>query len=423
MTAPAEQKEKTAAVLFAGFMALALGGAGLLVAALAVGIERAVAGETVEQQRSRQRRRGWLAEQRAWLGADHDRRLSRTEARRAWLEAGGAPEAKPAEPGRARRFGAGLRRLIARTAVGVSDFAAGAKDGWQAGEQTRRQGGGFRDIAGSRPGPAEPPAESPAAGVCSNCKRPGVPIAAAGLCADCEAVFRPRQQPPPAGAQVDLSWTCKQCPATGTGYTSDDEMQADAQRHFDTAHGAGDIDQTGPESPADEHPQPTPADDPAGIPAGPDEGETMTDRTPDRRHRHHSAAGPTPPARQAPATESNATVLRAQLQTAQATLHRIADLTDKLASERGTLDGQVTRAEEFAQATGQTTQCRQALDESKTVSTQMGARLGEFSQNAVSAEEQMAQAADGLKVAEQAEDSLHASGADGRAVAPAGANA
>ncbi len=125
----------------------------------------------------------------------------------------------------------------------------------------------------------------------------------------------------------------------------------------------------------------------------------------------------------APAAESNATVLRAKLTTTKGTLQQIADLTDQLAAARSALDGQVRDAEEFAAATGQSAQTTQALDESRAVSTAMGDRLSEFNQNAVSAEEQVTQAADGLRVAEEAEDSLRSAGADGRAVAPAGANA
>jgi len=126
------------------------------------------------------------------------------------------------------------------------------------------------------------------------------------------------------------------------------------------------------------------------------------------------------PAPNAPAAESNATVLRTKLAGAQDSLHRIAELTDQLAQARTTLDGQVRDADEFATATGQSSQARQALDEATALSASMGQQLGDFSQGAVSAEEQMGQASTGLRVAESAEDELRAAGADGRAVAPAG---
>lgn len=125
------------------------------------------------------------------------------------------------------------------------------------------------------------------------------------------------------------------------------------------------------------------------------------------------------PAPAAPATESNATVLRAKLQTTTGTLQRISELTDQLAAERATLGHQVRDASEFAIATGQSAQAQQALDESNQLATSMGEQLGNFSQGAVSAEEQMSQASNGLKVADDAEDALRSSGGDGRAVAPA----
>lgn len=128
-----------------------------------------------------------------------------------------------------------------------------------------------------------------------------------------------------------------------------------------------------------------------------------------------------PPAAQA--TESNATVLRSKLQTTSGTLTQIAELADQLAQQRSTLDAQVRDADEFATATGQSSQARQGLDEARALSQAMGEQIGAFSQGAVSAEDQVRQASDGLRVAEDAEDQLRSAGADGRAVAPAGANA
>lgn len=514
-----EQKNKTAKALFIGFFGLALGWAGVLVAAVAVATESAWGGGTVERDRARERSRGWLGEQRAWLDADHKQRTARADARRQWLEAGGDPATEPAGPSRAKRVGSGIRRLLANVAVAGSDFVGGFRDGWKAAKETRASGGGFRDIASARPeGEAR----------CTNCRRHGIPVAEAGLCADCLAVFERPAVPNGATNGVvhesneykPVSNHCTRCSACGwvsldlpsqaaaesafaKHYCHPTSADPDASRRLDEA-----LERTKPQAPptttakgdgintcprcggplastrqlgracphcdrfggddkaawiadcprchtecyvrtvrprtelnpghqstaririhylndsivcpteeqiraeengADAIKPASTARTQAGT-ATTSEGDTMTAPTP-------SASAPVA------ATESNATVLRAKLTTTKTTLHRIAELTDHLAKERATLDGQVRDADEFATSTGQSAQARQALDEANAVSTSMGARLGEFSQNAVSAEEQVAQAADGLRVAENAEDELRSAGADGRAVAPAGANA
>lgn len=551
MTAPQQQKEKTAAVFFAGFMALALGGAGVLVAALAVGIEQAWSGGATERGRARQRGRGWLANQRAWLDADHAQRMAAAQERREWLEAGGDPAAEPAKPSRARRAGAALRRAVAHVALGASDFAAGARDGAKAANETRKEGGGFAEIARTRPG---------AAAVCSNCKRAGIPVVRDGLCADCVPAAAREQTaaPAPAGqtcrgcrrpVPVGFDGYCTTCrPASMPGTPApsgqagtpsppappkpalprpaspapspaaapipdalrgwdDPRVRARARQYAPNCSLCGavmviyenlsaqghhsnhvyyrctscQIGQVGLawwelDNDVRDHPvwQPRPRPSAARTtqpPKPPPTSASMpapappTAPTPDRNREHRRIlihcsvcgapciprvadlaeatawnlsqyvcpdcrnkptegapmASPNQPT--APAAESNATVLRAKLDAAKTTLHNMADSTDRLANDRAALDRQVRDAEEFASATGQSAQARQALDEAKAVSEQMGVRLGEFSQGAVSAEDQMAQASAGLKVAESAEDELRAAGADGRAVAPAGGDA
>ncbi|MET0416629.1 MAG: hypothetical protein ABW022_11480 [Actinoplanes sp.] len=486
MTAPTEAKERTAAVWFAGLMTLAMGGAGLLVAALAVGLQRAATGELAEGQRSRERRASWLGQQKAWLAADRDRRMAHAEQRRQWLAAGGDPTLEPTRPSRGQRFGAGLRRLVARTAVGASDFAKGAGEGWRAANQTRKAGGDFRQIAASRPGGQTE--------VCSNCRRDGVPVADAGLCADCVTHEQAADAPAPQQCsncrqirQVGPDGACADCHSDTPAQVGQPLMNGehvaqtsngariarnvcgscgkpapDRQRlcAFCESHEPIEPDSLLIELPRREPaPQPlfhNPLTDPA--PAYPSEyvrSETLPClrcekpvRVPAQRsefkdrspvycgecavQRNTTPEGDPMPddstqrqIRTAPGItgESNATVLRSKLSATQSTLHQVADLTDQLAALRTTLDGQVRDADEFAQVTGQSAQARTALDEASALSSSMGEQLGDFSQGAVSAEEQMRQASDGLRVAENAEDELRAAGADGRAVAPAGANA
>lgn len=359
-----EVKTRTAAAFFAGFLTLALGGAGVLIAALAVGIERAWNGGEVERDRARERSRGWLDNQRAWLDADHKRRTVEAESRRRWSDSGRDPSTKPQNHRTWDRFATSIRRLFANLVLGIADFIRGFRDGWRAARRARADGADFWETCNTRPH-------------CTNCGRPCIPVNAVGWCED-----------------------CAEC-----------------------SHWPDDEDETQPQPLPDDEPEDDPQPEPGGQSAPDAEPDAIPPATPDEPDTSEEKTMPETATNPAPAAESNATVLRGKLTGMKSTLHRIADLTDQLARERATLSGEVRDADEFAQTTGQSAQARQALDEANAVSASMGERLGEFSQNAVSAEEQVAQAAEGLRVAENAEDELRAAGADGRAVAPAGANA
>lgn len=507
MTAPDSGREKTAKALFVGLFGLALGWAGVLVAAVAVAVENTWSGGAVERDRARERRQGWLAGQRAWLDADHQRRVEQANQRQAWLAAGADPTTEPAKPSKAKRLGAAVRRVVAHVAVAGSDFVGGLRDGAAAANDTRKNGGTFRDISCSRPGP-----------VCAQCKRHGIPVVGDGLCADCAAVTAEQQETGQRRtAEPSPRQRCRNCrreaPLGFNGVCADCEQPTAGslvtpKAEEPLARLAADVDAT-------RRRYPTPIDTcpkcgnqrpitPSGwcepctvagphrfcdhckgvmrfsgrqfvhgsgwtcsrkAPPGADHvsGPPQSGRTRQGQNRkllvHCSVCGtpwladdldehtrwhldlfvcdpcrdkirnesegepmtsPSQPTSTPTAAESNATVLRGKLLTTRTTLGRIADLTDQLAKERTKLDAQVRDADEFATATGQSSKARQALDESRAVATVMGDRLGEFSQGAVSAEEQMTHASDGLRVAEEAEDSLRQAGADGRAVAPAG---
>ena len=129
------------------------------------------------------------------------------------------------------------------------------------------------------------------------------------------------------------------------------------------------------------------------------------------------------PAQTAPQGESNAAILRGKLQSIGAKAGHVSEHTDALAKLQQQMEAEVRDAEEFAQATGQSSQTRQALDEVSTLTRAMTAGLDQFSALAVDAEDGMGQASQGLRVAEDADDQLRQAGADGRAVAPAGTHA
>lgn len=156
MTAQTDTKETVAAAGFAGFMALALGPVGLLLAAIAVGIDRAWTNGVGSGTVPAAARRGWaesVAGHRAWLDWDRQHRARYRAARRRWLADGADPATAPARPGMGSRFGAWLRRLWARTAVTGTEFGAGFADGWRAARKVQDEGGGFADIVRARPEP------------------------------------------------------------------------------------------------------------------------------------------------------------------------------------------------------------------------------------------------------------------------------
>lgn len=345
MTAPVQQQtnEKAAAVTFGVVLALMLGGVGVVIAALAVGAEKAWNGGRAEGHRAAQRRRSWLDQQRAWIDADTQARAARTKARTEWLRSGSDPAAEPARLSLWQRSRDWFRRGVANTAVGATDFREGFADGWRSANETRRAGGGFRDVATARPSAPEREAANP------------------------------KQD---------------EAPATSRDSAPSPEDRADS---------------ASTEPPTNQ------------LPTTPLPRE-LRDRLAPHNGKDHTMTQTTSPQQQA---ESNATVLRGLLGGIQSTLGQVSDNTDALAALRNKLQHQVDRAEEHATSSGQSSQARQSLDEARQVVTLLGQHLGAFSEGTVSAEDQVGQASAGLRSAEEAEDSLRAGGADGRAVAPA----
>lgn len=388
MTATEQRNENRAAALFAGFLTLALGGAGLLIAAVAVGVERAWAGGTDERNRARERTGSWLDSQREWLAADHQRRVARSRAARAWVAAGSPADQRPSKPSRATRFGVALRRAVANAALGAVDFGRGMREGWTNAEQVRREGGQFQDIWQARRGPAAEVGQvvgsqadrtEPAASETGPTPPQGGPSApgdATSLPEEAASVTPNESKPavPPSPVALDRAMP-------------DDTVVDDTPPST-----------AGTPAPATTAPNPNP-----NIIEGALVTETETAAV--------SQA------------ESNAAVLRGLLAGINDKVGEVADVTDNLAAVRTQLQGQVQQADEFATATGQSTQAKQALDATNAVVAQMGKHLSDFTDGSVHAQDQLGQASDGLRVAEDADDQLRSAGADGRAVAPAGAHA
>lgn len=151
-----DRREQAAAGWFTIAMGLLFGGAGVVLAALAVAIDY-----TLKRDRQRVRGEWWrqsVADSQAWLARDREARAAWREARRQWWRDGADPAKRPAKPPLGARIGAWMRRTHARATVGadtsggaLSRFWRGFLAGWSAADKVRRSGGRFRDIAAARP--------------------------------------------------------------------------------------------------------------------------------------------------------------------------------------------------------------------------------------------------------------------------------
>lgn len=395
MTAP-DQKEEVAAVGFVGFMTMALGPLGFLIAAVSVGIERMWNGGAQERDRARERGRGWLGEKRDWLAADHRRREDRRRKRRNWLTAGADPSTEPAEPRRGRRLRDGIRRAIARAAIAVADFAAGARDGWQAAQKVRKNGGSLRDIATARPE------------VCGLCRRPRVPVVDNGLCADCvraeDAQWqRPDEDGPTGPRPIDhperlrnVEYNCPACGDSRDGYQSEEEAYAALKRHRDA-------DCTGPtrETPAGQPPV-----NPMGLDDGTphqyeDEGDNMAEST-----QSQTSAAP-----------SNASVLQDKLIEVRAQVTKQVDAIDGAAIAAKEIAQKATAAADLATLTDQAAVTIGLIAAVNQAAALTGAAAAEASTDLANLENLLRDAIDAQGVIQTAENDLAAVGAGASAIA------
>lgn len=360
-----EKNETVAAAWFAGVLALAAGGAGLLIAALAVGIERSWSRRGGGRDLRDARRRDRYGDALAWLAKDRTDRDRYRQQRRDWWRSG-AQGNPPRRAGFKRRLGTGLLRRILAAFVAVRDFREGFREGWKAAHDAWQGGAGWWQTVKTRPSYVDPDELEP------------VPL--------------DRLPDEPTQADPSLDEIDAQCPR--------------CQRWGISKRGGGFVHTANksPDCPAND-PQP-PADPPADQPASPtDQGV------------------PDMPNTATPQGDSNAAVMAAHLEGVRVEQEKISDLADQLAAARASVQAKVVAASEFAEQTGQSAETRQALDASTAVVTQLGEQIGGVSDSATEAAEQIAAAQQGLRVVIEAEDALTSAGADGRAVAPAGAGA
>lgn len=360
MSGQHEAKEDVAALGFMAFLALCLGGAGVLVAALAVGVERAWSGRQGGSDGD-----GWgqsVADHRAWLDHDRAQRAAWRQARRQWWRDGADPAKRPAQPSWAVRAGSAARRWWARLIVSADRtyraggrFGAGFRAGWVAAQQARRAGAPAGQVARTRPGDEQPQ------GV--------VPPESTGDQPEVTPPVKWDPEPEPEAAPTPPPWAAGEEDPTGT-------------------------------------PQPEPTTD---TTTAKNAGGTMPTST-------------ATPAAGAPTGETNLDLVVADLAAIRGHLARIQDLNDQMGGARAALDGAVTAASERANAAGATAATRQALDEAGAVAAQLGRHVSNVSDASAAASDHVAAAEAGLKPAQDAQDTLHTAGATGEFVSAATAD-
>ncbi len=368
-------REKAAAVGFVAFLGAALGPVGLLVAAVAVGVERAWGGDA-GRAHTAERTRQSVADHRAWLARDRARQAAWRQARRDWYRGGADPATRPELPTGAQRAGAGVRRLWARLVVGAADFVAGCRDGWRAGRRVLDEGGTPWDAARARP--VDELVELWRGELTDE----ELDLVARRLC--CWAVAtKPGGGFRYCGAPVE------------PGFIYCDP-------HLDEA---------------DREPQPQSDDD---------GGDRAADSDPTSNAGPETDGDPemTAPTTTAPAQgETNLQVLLLLLEQIGQHAVAISDSLDAVKSRATQVQSLTTRAEEFAAAKGAPAATRQALDAAKQMVAQLMQHLGGMSEAATAADDEVGQAVAGAKPAIDAEDLLHSSGATGDIVATATADA
>jgi hypothetical protein len=377
---------------------MALGPVGLVVAAIAVGAERAWS-RNRNPNRAAAARQDRAAEARAWLDRDAREQAAWRAARRQWWADGADPDTEPKRPGGRWRQ---AKRAYARATVAGTEFAHGFREGWQAADQVRQQGGSLRDIAKARP-PR-----------CPNCNRrlDLVPADHLDLC-------KPAASQPEAGDRHQERAFCGRCGRPGPWRNEGDgkALAADAERHRCPDGVKPPIDwdvepateaEQRAEDEADARDRDTENIDPN---IQNDQGEPQMSNTDTKQTSGNGSAQPR--------GESNAAVTEAKLGAIRGTQEKISDAIDQLAAMRAELEQQVADANEFAEGTEQSAATRQALDAATALAAQLGQHLGQFSDTAEQAVEETSAAREGLRPVVEAEDALAQVGAGGQSVARA----
>jgi hypothetical protein len=348
-----DARTNAAAAWFTVALGLMFGGAGVVLAAVAVGFERALFGTG---QRTGGLWDNHLADQREWLATDRERRRAWREERRRWWANGADPDARPTQPsGTGTRFGSWLRRSWARLCVagdaavrGGGRFLAGVRAGWRAANEARRRGASFREIVKTRPAAPTATGEPSPAQPTDTAGQPAAPapVGTPDVPAPAPDTPAPVRKPSPRPRPTD----------TGT-------------------------------------PAPAPSAQPQPVPP---QEETMTVT--------------------APAGETHAQVAAAMIADISGDIQGIGDLTDQIAAHKNRLADRVARATEYVQANGGTTGTQRALDEAAALIAQLDRHLSDFSDASLAAGDSTVAADAELRPAHDAQDLLHAAGATGRFV-------
>ena len=352
-------KEDATALGFMAIMGLMFGGAAVLIAALAVGIERTWSGRSSGPGSG-----GWrqsAADHAAWLEQDRARRAAWSQARRDWWGGGADPAAKPVGPSWTYRAGLGLRRWWARLVVSADRtyraggrFGGGFRAGWVAANARRRGGASPWEVVRTRPQSEVPPEVTPAA----------------------EPVTAPAPTVEPDAPDVAAPGSNPDAPVPA------DNSEPDSQE----------------------------TDNAATQPVTPEGEQTMTAPTATASSNRTAAA---------PAGETHLDLTEGDLATIHGHLSRVQELNDQMAGVRAALEGAVAAATERATVNGATSATQQALDEANAVVALLGQHLANVSDATSQAEDHTSAAQVGLAPARDAQDALHQAGARGEFVSAA----
>jgi hypothetical protein len=364
-----ETREAVEAGALMVFMGVCLGGLGIVLAAIAVGAERAW--NDRERGSAAATQRAWrntLADHRAWLDMDRQRRDTYRQARRDWW-ANGAKGNPPPRPARSVRAGSWLRRTWARTAVaahwlGSMDvrFGEGFREGFETARQARRDGAGWRETARTRPGSPNRPVEV---------ETP-----------DPEPVAEPATDPTVPSHAADDS------PASDTPDPAPDHTPREDQP-----------------LPVPVDPQPAPAATKTSTPAQPEQQQEEQDMT-------------TATTTGQPTSETHLDHAILGLGSVQTSIVKIHELNDAVAAEKNALAAKVMAERERLGNKG-TAAALQALDEADALVVLMGQQIAATADAATQVDDQANAALAGLQPAANAQDELHSSGATGELVSAA----
>lgn len=401
--------ENVAAGWFMVALGMALGGAGILIAALAVGTERAWRGRSDNITGE-----GWrqsAADHRVWLDRDRAAQRRWRAARRAWWRSGADPATEPARPPTAQRAGTAAHRWWARLFLSADRihnagrrFGEGWREGWAAAKAARRDGAGWVDTARTRP--AVPQAADGQGNAATPEPEPAGPPAATKPSGPAE---RPAPTTPSAGPDAPTAdgpaGNADPVPPVA-GPDPEGDIVADVTRlpqpHIDAYYG--------------------------NRPPTPSEQLTGTSRVPFDRQPvgwdPHITTAQTPNQQgdatvTAPTGETHLDLTAAGLRSINARLTRIAELNDALAAERAALAAEVTTENERVTANGGTAATTQAFDEANAVVDILGKHIASAADATASASDQTSAAEQGLAPARDAQDTLHSAGARGEYVSAA----